>query len=105
MFFLPAKVCYHLFGIKYFNFFSDGQSVATRLSKQVNHITKSVKKDIETYHNDDHGMVQQESLPLTINFDEIKDPYSSFWPTVRSTVERNCSNKSFNRGIVFRIRV
>ena len=74
-----------MFGIKYFNFFSDGQSIATRLSKQVNHITKSVKKDIETYNNDDHGMVRQESLPLTMNFDEIKDPDSSFWLTVRST--------------------
>ena len=52
-----------------------------RLSKQVNRITKSVKKDIETYNNEDHGMVRQESLPLTISFDEIKDPDCPLWLT------------------------
>lgn len=55
-----------------------------RLSKQVNRITKSVKKDIETYNNEDHGMVRQESLPVTISFDEIKDPDCPFWLTLRS---------------------
>ena len=64
--------------------FSDGQSVAARLSKQVNRITKSVKKDIETYNNKDHGMVRQECLPLTISFDKIKDPDCPFWLTLRS---------------------
>ena len=64
--------------------FSDGQSVAARLSKQVNRITKSVKKDIETYNNEDHGMVRQESLSLTISFDKIKDPDCPFWFTLRS---------------------
>ena len=57
----------------------DGQSLAARLAKQINRVTKSLKRDIEKYNNDDHGMVQQESLPMAISFDEIKDPDSLFW--------------------------
>ena len=59
--------------------FSDGQSITTRLAKQINRITKSIKKDIEKYNNEDHGMIPPESLPLTMGFDDIKDPDCPFW--------------------------
>lgn len=42
-------------------------------------MTKSVKKDIDKYNNEDHGTIQQESLPITISFDEVKDPDCPFW--------------------------
>ncbi|CAB4040520.1 Hypothetical predicted protein [Paramuricea clavata] len=58
---------------------TDGQSIASRLAKQINRITKLIKKDIDKYNNDDHGNFQNECLPLTIGFDEIKDPDCAFW--------------------------
>ena len=44
--------------------FSDGQSVATRLAKQINRVTQSIKKDVQKYNNDDHGVIPQECLVL-----------------------------------------
>ena len=59
--------------------FLDGQSIATRLAKQINRTTKSIKKDIQKYNDDDHTTIPQERLPLAIAFDEIKEPDSPFW--------------------------
>ena len=61
-------------------FFLDGQLIATRLAKQINRTTKSIEKDyIIKYNDDDHTMIPQQSLPLTMSFDEIKGPDSPFW--------------------------
>ena len=62
-------------------YFVDGQSIAARLAKQVNRVTKQVKKDIEKFNNDEHGSVQ--SLPSNITFDGIKDPDCEFWLTLQ----------------------
>ena len=75
-------------------FFLDGQSIATRLAKQINRTTKSIKKDIIKYNDDDHTMIPQQSLPLTIGFDEIKEPDSPFW------LNLNASNADPNQNQV-----
>ena len=77
------------------------KSVATRLAKQINCITKSIKKEIVKYNNDNHGTVQNKILPLTMAFDNLKDPDSQFWLVLyESGVDSNTNSVSISINLV-----
>ncbi|XP_028411851.1 uncharacterized protein LOC114534588 [Dendronephthya gigantea] len=70
--------------------YSDGQAIATKLSKQINRKTNAIKSTVTKY-NASLAALQElvDGLPKELNFDEAKDPESSLYRTYcdESTVE------------------
>ena len=62
------------------------------MSKQINKITKDLKKEIKTFNEEQQSNISDSQSHLT--FDEIKDPDAEFWCTLQ-TVSPGGSDECF----------
>lgn len=70
--------------------FSDGQALASRLSKQITRVTKDVNKDIAAYNEAKQSHSNHTHTALTL--DAVKDPDNDFWcEYLAAPTDEDCS--------------
>ena len=86
-------ITYLIYNVLLAVIFLDGQALAARLSKQINKITKDLKKEVQTFNEVQQSNISDFQSPLS--FDEIKDPDADFWCALETASFSEVPDESF----------